>query len=730
MIHLFTRGYAALCMANEPIDGATCTLRLMITSTDPNKAFPGQPQIEMQDHNGKVRGLFEALHVYPSQRGTQAFNRPLLQDTSHFPGPLIHWDRIRKLLNQCDAGHERCSALAKQHEKRSLPSGFRVIDIINRQLIKPVGTCKFVALSYVWGRNPDVSKVKATVSNIHELEAKGGLALGKVSTTIEEAMQACTCLGERYLWADRLCIVQDDAIHKQEQINAMRDIYALADFVMVIVSGNSVDDPIPGVRSPRSSVTEMISFQGYRVLNLLPRLPDLLGQSVWHSRGWTYQEATLSNRKLYLTAVQYVFECNEGHIYEDNSLNDSSWELIDVPFGADYLRRLPAVFDVFDPFLCYKDHMMNFNDRSFTDISDIYNAFAGIASGLYGSPERVLYGLPKGNFDEALLWRPQPEKSRYFKPVGRRSSAAIALPTWSWSSIEGTLVYPSENQSFCGPLLQWALVERSKVSPLEYAEPSRLDGIKWQQSYTSHDVIVYGAPQLMLALAVAEGCIHLGPHISSESWKQERFVDSANTLARRWPRYREFWAESFSHERWQNLTLPPGSAILAAHAQLSTLGLAMHPTHSLYGITCAPGSTYLEIRHQGSCIGMVQPDIPYTKQVPQGVEFLALSLSRCPQNPGIKCLYPNPFLHPLHHVAADTSHTSEEERLLNDVLRRIRHMQATYTDADNDLLLSIPVVNVLMVHREGSFITRLGLGWVFLRRWAEVPRRDDFIFLK
>ena len=144
-------------------------------------------------------------------------------------------------------------------------------------------------------------------------------------------MQVCQHLGERYLWADRLCIVQDDPVNKKQQIDSMVDIYSEANFVLAIVGIDSVDDPIPGVASPRGYTTKELAFDGLQVFTVLPSFGETVLQSAWASRGWTYQEAVLAKRKLYLTPYQAIYECQVGHIYEDNLLNEDAWTNLDVP---------------------------------------------------------------------------------------------------------------------------------------------------------------------------------------------------------------------------------------------------------------------------------------------------------------------------------------------------------------------------------------------------------------
>jgi Heterokaryon incompatibility protein (HET) len=56
-------------------------------------------------------------------------------------------------------------------------------------------------------------------------------------------------LGERYLWVDRLCIIQDDERDKLEQMSHMDRVYSLAILTIVNATAYCADDDIPGVKS-------------------------------------------------------------------------------------------------------------------------------------------------------------------------------------------------------------------------------------------------------------------------------------------------------------------------------------------------------------------------------------------------------------------------------------------------------------------------------------------------
>ncbi|ORY12525.1 hypothetical protein BCR34DRAFT_563617 [Clohesyomyces aquaticus] len=68
------------------------------------------------------------------------------------------------------------------------------------------------------------------MENMEELCTAGPFSqpthMEHVPKTIKDSMILTGILGQRYLWVDRSCIVQNDAKHKNSQIMAMTSIYA------------------------------------------------------------------------------------------------------------------------------------------------------------------------------------------------------------------------------------------------------------------------------------------------------------------------------------------------------------------------------------------------------------------------------------------------------------------------------------------------------------------------
>jgi hypothetical protein len=182
-------------------------------------------------------------------------------------------------MKTCLEEHPYC----KDSDSIDLPERLRVIDVTRRCLIEK-SQCDFVALSYVWG--PDVDQSTVTYkSNVEELEGPGSLSPARLPQTLEDAMRVCEQLQERYLWVDRLCIIQDDTEDKARQIKAMDKIYSAARFVIVAAYGDGVKFGLPGISRPRWVTQMSVDLPEMTVTNCVHEniAEDM---AVWRTRAW------------------------------------------------------------------------------------------------------------------------------------------------------------------------------------------------------------------------------------------------------------------------------------------------------------------------------------------------------------------------------------------------------------------------------------------------------------
>lgn len=117
-----------------------------------------------------------------------------------------------------------------------------VIDTQQQCIVARTAGSRYMALSYTWEASTDMAArcsqepLVLTSSNLQEFQEVGFLVkeqvLDRIPHVIQHAMHLTAWLDERYLWVDRLCIVQDDA-HTSEQVSQMNHVYAGAYLTIV-----------------------------------------------------------------------------------------------------------------------------------------------------------------------------------------------------------------------------------------------------------------------------------------------------------------------------------------------------------------------------------------------------------------------------------------------------------------------------------------------------------------
>jgi len=123
--------------------------------------------------------------------------------------------------------------------------------------------------------------------------------------TVLDAVAVTRGVGMRYLWVDRLCINQEDDEEKGYLINRMTTVYECADVTIFAAAGSGAGHGLPGVGStPRKSQPRCALDSGSTLVSSLRDLRKDIIESTHWTRGWTYQERVLSNRRLVFTENQ------------------------------------------------------------------------------------------------------------------------------------------------------------------------------------------------------------------------------------------------------------------------------------------------------------------------------------------------------------------------------------------------------------------------------------------
>ncbi|KAI8710893.1 Heterokaryon incompatibility protein 6, OR allele [Fusarium sp. LHS14.1] len=108
-----------------------------------------------------------------------------------------------------------------------VPPNDRVYASCRLSTVSLIDQPNFKALSYVWG---DAS-VKETIL-LNNKEVQVGKNLAEALKRLTEAAQAAHLIGTTYqLWADAVCINQDDELERSQQVLLMGELYSSATFV-------------------------------------------------------------------------------------------------------------------------------------------------------------------------------------------------------------------------------------------------------------------------------------------------------------------------------------------------------------------------------------------------------------------------------------------------------------------------------------------------------------------
>lgn len=406
-----------------------------------------------------------------------------------FASPYFDIDLLKSWVRACDCEEDQDTdrLITPEDGDDLLPTDFRVIDVQSMNITRPKkfkNPGRFVALSYMWhaaASDQGLEQLKTT--NLSALEKVNSLREVSLPSIISDAISLCRALRERYLWVDRLCIVQDDETSKHGQIRAMDVIYQSATFtIMAALNDRETSVGLPGC--PRvegcPGRPRLTSIMGpYTRFNFSTKdgpspVDTVVDDSLWNTRGWTLQERLLSRRRLFITEFQVIFQCAGGTAYEEDScMPQELSHSLPAPHHSRHTgfsdeghrgtyNTNPSRVEFSDYAACVEDY----TKRSLSFRSDLLNAFDGVGSSLArGLGTRMLYGLPEKCLHVALFW----EISYKASPAvaGCRTTAGEdaleSVPSWSWASVQDPVWFAP------GPQGSWS---QTSITDIYQFEPA------------------------------------------------------------------------------------------------------------------------------------------------------------------------------------------------------------------------------------------------------------------
>jgi Heterokaryon incompatibility protein (HET) len=359
---------------------------------------------------------------------------------------LLDIKQFRERLEQCHQSHSMCITIQRA---TSIDTEYRTlfIDVDQGCLVHGTLGQRYFALSYVWG---NASTIRTTQKNLAELMQPDSLGASNeaISRVARDAISLTRKLGERFLWIDMLCIIQDDALNKSRHISNMDLIYKQAALTIIAHSGMNSDSPLPGIiEGTRFPIVRSQQIGGLKVISQSTSLGSPSISSRYDTRGWTYQEETLSPRRLYIYHTHASFECCTSKYFDvidrEEEVNHRWYSSASSVVAHLQHRHAtkesggPLEFDA-EHYRLYLDTVRGFSSRNLTLQSDRLNAFSGmikVLEKLFETP--FCNGLPERFIDVALLWSSHPKGDYKYHEWGYEANLKIYLrnldfSSWSW----------------------------------------------------------------------------------------------------------------------------------------------------------------------------------------------------------------------------------------------------------------------------------------------------------
>jgi len=347
---------------------------------------------------------------------------------------------IKRWISKCEKDHAGiCHTLTNSRTKMPDATDLRFIDVEKLCLVmqsEQDSDGRYAALSYVWGTA--VEPFQTVKANAKALSQEYAFDLPynrtRLPGTIADSISFTRALGLRYLWVDRFSIIQDDELAKPHQLASMASIYSNAYVTIAATEGEDSAYGIPGINKerPRKPPAEVYHFShSCRV--------QVLGQSVgyrptlYHTRGWTFQEWTFSRRTIVFhdQSVSWIcgeFEQSESKQYRHAIPTKLSW----------------WTWDTYPNFKGYCSAVEVYNKRELTYSEDVLAAFDAFmtvqgramqSSFLFGIPELFLPNLLCWHHGQNLLYYREGHLQE--RRMDSHGNILKAFPSWSWVGWSG-----------------------------------------------------------------------------------------------------------------------------------------------------------------------------------------------------------------------------------------------------------------------------------------------------
>jgi hypothetical protein len=354
--------------------------------------------------------------------------------------PFVDVRLFKRWMKLCFSHHgDACARPPWIQSDDDIPPNFRLIDLQAGCVVEVTARVPYFALSYVWG--PSRNDFCATSANINDLKKLHSLSQVKLPPTILDVMKLVSDLGGKYLWVDRLTILQDDEVDKSLQIPRMDSIYSLAELTIIAASGSGAHDGVAGLSTPRKLNQDCCRVSSQVALMTFPT-ENSYSSCAYSRRGWTFQERLLSRRALMFTEDQAFWSCQRADWTERLSLEPCSpgSEISPWTFPRIHMGNYEPVPAYSRDFSRQQYNMLPrlYALKEFSNESDTLDAITGLFRRIaHITGDEFYWGhILSGFFGQSLSWtrtRIDLKRRTAMCPVrSAMTSYSVRFPSWSW----------------------------------------------------------------------------------------------------------------------------------------------------------------------------------------------------------------------------------------------------------------------------------------------------------
>jgi hypothetical protein len=402
----------------------------------------------------------------------------------------------RRWLSECQHNHKSClNCLDIAPPTRLVDVGpadgsqdprlLLTAEYLNRdQAAQPGLLLPYLTLSHCWGQTPADAPWKTTQATLATFTTS--IPIEALPKTLHDAIKITRSLGERYIWIDSLCIVQDSPDDWAKESATMGRVYSNS-LCTIISSSDGADGGCFSERNvleitPAALTLKTKDGTQTNKLVILPRPPTrevLVAASPTKSRAWCLQEAALSPRIIRFTKYQTLWQCFESYASElaGDDFHDAPRERQEAAIYAmvdahhvqiGWTNKLTA-------YNYWYSLVEDYSSRKLTYEEDKLPALSGMAERMNLAltepgkvSDRYLAGLWEQDLLVGLMWQRAAKPWQKYKV--REVNAGYVAPSWSWVST-------TESVAFCV----------NKVRFNEY-----LKGISWRPSTITSSNTIHG----------------------------------------------------------------------------------------------------------------------------------------------------------------------------------------------------------------------------------------------